>query len=467
MSTHPNATPNWLHLDLKGILPSAQRLLAWIDFFADAGFNGVVWEYEDRLPWRTWPGTFRAGYTLEQWRQIWRRCAERGLEVVPLIQTQGHLEWLLKHERWSAWRENGCWNELCPQEPAVMPALEAWLDEVIELHPGVRYLNIGGDETWNVATCPACRAVAAQHPEGKMGVYLDHVQRVAQAAIDRGVRPMIWADMFWREERIDLAAHLPEPTVLIDWQYAGGGPWATVATLGESGRAVWGASAVRSSFDTRQAVAPIGLRLENVLGWHALRREAGGASLGGLIHTTWGRGRSLMPLYGPWEGWLPGFIAAGDPARWPHDPLAPWVSRLDAAMTAESPAVAKALVEELAEVSCEDAWREQCRRWWVLALRHRVAFLSSLGCGLNFAGFEAIHRSIGVDPDTINHSRAARRAVLASLDAWARDVRRFFADNELDGADEFIAGRTEGLRQLLSHDWAAEVIPAREPVSAR
>src|SRR5690242_11181743 len=122
---------NWIHMDLKGAIPPERGLLTWVDYLADAGFNGVVWEYEDRLPWRSWPGVFRSGYTLEQWRRIWRRCRDRGLEVVPLIQTHGHMDWLLRHEGWAAWRENGHYQELCPLHPEVRPALHGWIDEVL------------------------------------------------------------------------------------------------------------------------------------------------------------------------------------------------------------------------------------------------------------------------------------------------------------------------------------------------
>jgi len=50
---------NWLHLDLKGIIPTADRLLAWLDFFASCGFNGIVWEYEDRYDWQAFPDVAR------------------------------------------------------------------------------------------------------------------------------------------------------------------------------------------------------------------------------------------------------------------------------------------------------------------------------------------------------------------------------------------------------------------------
>src|SRR5687768_8564679 len=138
----PNTAANWIHLDLKGVVPGEARLLEWLNWFTHAGFNGVVWEYEDRFDWQSWPGTFRGGYSRDQWERIWQRCAHLQLEVVPLVQTLGHLQWLLKYEPYAAWRENGHLDEVCPQHPDVLPALTAWLDEVIALHPGSTFINV-------------------------------------------------------------------------------------------------------------------------------------------------------------------------------------------------------------------------------------------------------------------------------------------------------------------------------------
>ena len=104
---------NWLHLDLKGAIPSVGKLLEQLEFWKDCGYDGIVWEYDDRIPWQSWPGTWRGGYTIQEQRRL-MDARKLELETVPLIQIQGHLEWLLKHERYSGWRENGVSSELCP-----------------------------------------------------------------------------------------------------------------------------------------------------------------------------------------------------------------------------------------------------------------------------------------------------------------------------------------------------------------
>ena len=76
-----------------------------------------------------------------------------------------------------------------------------------------------------------------------------------------------------------------------------------------------------------QGVLPLSPRLENINGWHGRADQ-----VAGLIHTTWARSRSLLPLYGPWHAWLPGFIAAGRPGGLDDSPFAPLIDRLDRAM---------------------------------------------------------------------------------------------------------------------------------------
>ncbi len=95
---------NWVHLDLKGVVPSREGLLRWIEWLREAGFNGIVWEYEDRIPWESWPEAFRPGFPLDEWHGIWKRCEALGFEIVPLAPTLGHLAWLLSHPAYSHWQ---------------------------------------------------------------------------------------------------------------------------------------------------------------------------------------------------------------------------------------------------------------------------------------------------------------------------------------------------------------------------
>ena len=82
MKSDKTAAANWLHLDLKGAIPARDKMLEWLDFFAACGFNGIIFEYDDRIDWRSWPGTFRGGYDRDDLQALHRRCRELKLEIV-------------------------------------------------------------------------------------------------------------------------------------------------------------------------------------------------------------------------------------------------------------------------------------------------------------------------------------------------------------------------------------------------
>jgi hypothetical protein len=445
--------PNWLHLDLKGAVPTQPRLLQWLKYFASLGYDAILWEYEDRFPWKTWPGVFRGqelGYTRQGWREIWATARELGMQNIPLIQTQGHLEWLLKHDAYVHWREDGHCSEVCPQHPQVLPALKSWIDEVIALHPDSPFICLGGDETWNLATCAICKHKADKHPNGKLSIYLDHVGSLCRHALDRGVTPMIWADMFWREKRTDLVSELPSEVVLIDWQYHGAGPWETTAQLASSGRTLWGASAVRCTYAfSSSTLAPLNDRVNNVTGW---REQASQQTVKGLIHTTWGRGRSLLPIYGPWEGWIPGFIAAGHHADWPAHPLRAWIERVDEAIDRGSWLHYRALTEDLQKLLDQHQLNEYetlAVQWWMLSVRFKFWYGAALVETLGYQGWLETVKVMGNDTDWQQQCFRQRARAQTQLDEWERDAREFWQRCQLSDADEFFAGRLAPIRALL------------------
>lgn len=223
---------------------------------------------------------------------------------------------------------------------------------------------------------------------------------------------------------------------------------------------ILGSSSVRCSFDLAEYVGPQQLRIDNVLAWHNHTGTAG------IIHTVWARTRSLLPQYGPWEGWLPGMIAAGDPNAWPPHPLASWIDRFDAAMAGPFPDATR-LADELDSESFDDEWADACRRWWVLALRWRVILFLSTANSRTCNALEAVHRNIGVDPDFINHQRLATGRMRNQSRDWEARVRSFFADRNLGDVDEFIASRTGLIHSLKTSEWADTIIPVASPRTAR
>jgi len=449
--------PNFIHLDMKGIIPSFNKMLEWLDFLSDAGYNGIVFEYEDRIPWKNWAETYRPGYELREWQRIWEKCQELKLEIVPLVQTHGHLEWLLKRDEYSKWRENGCLNEICPQNQEANKQILKWLDEVCEMHQVYsKYIHVGGDETWNLATCPECMKIAKSSKDGKLTVYINHLKPICERIISNGFIPMIWGDMFLQSP--ELVKKLPQGTVLVDWQYgeSGHSEFTTIDSR------IWGASAICCSYDTSGVLANLSERLNNISGWHNNK-----SSVNGLIHTTWGRSRSLLPLYGPWLGWLPGFVLGGNPQNWNQDILSKFVNKLDNAMTSTSIMLVDKTIDELACLTLPEKYHQQCVRWWILALQYHKIKNEFISRAVYFNQFNAVYNNIGIEDDYVNHARRGRNMIIEKLGQWRDDVKDFFEDNELFDCREFVASRYDALKNIFPSDWAKDIVKEQEPVSLR
>lgn len=452
MSADVMRKPGWLHVDLKGIIPDEQRLMQWIDYWSSLGYSGLVIEYEDRLDWATWPGTHRPGFDRLTWQRLWQHIARQGVEVIPLIQTVGHLDWLLYHPSCEHLSESPLRQQICLKHPQTLPLLTRWLDEVIDLHPGLRFVHLGADEAWQIGACPRCAAASASMKHGKAGLLLEHICRLCEHAIGRGVTPMIWADMFLREGRQVLLSDLPTQTLLVNWQYQSTGSLAECQSLRATGRRVIGASAIRCNFELTSSLALLTPRVENVVSWRQAWEDG---QVDGVIHTTWGRPMSLSYLYGPWEGWLPAFIAAANPMAWEKCPLKPHLPKLDAALTTTDTRTIRSAVEHFKTLTVDDPWQQQALNWWRLSLDY--ALIRQL-CMHNTAGYRGLQAaSVGraIHWDQLLVFRRQRRELLQMIDVWEAQVRDYWQTNRLSDLDEYIRLRLSGFRQMLEPDWAA------------
>lgn len=105
---HPFRGNRVVHLDLKGAPP---RVSYYEDFFPlirSLGATGILMEYEDMFPFsgphlQDLPA-YNA-YSESDIQRILQLATNNGLEIIPLIQTFGHLEFLLKLQKFSELRE--------------------------------------------------------------------------------------------------------------------------------------------------------------------------------------------------------------------------------------------------------------------------------------------------------------------------------------------------------------------------
>lgn len=282
----------FVHFDLKGAPPKVAYLKQVFTLIREAGANGILLEYEDMFPYHGMLEPIRArnAYKKSDIAEILLAAKESKLEVIPLVQTFGHLEFVLKLPEFRHIREaDEHPTALCPSRNESFTVVSAIVDQVLELHPDAKWLHIGCDEVFHMGYCSRCMQ------RDREDLFLTHVQRVARHVRDRHGRvPIIWDDMLRQisAEKLKPLGKLVEPMV---WSYVKDVyrfiSYSNWATYSEAFDAVWAASAFKGAFGETLTVPNVRMHLENHEGWLEVMNEqhAKFPNFRGIVVTGWQR----------------------------------------------------------------------------------------------------------------------------------------------------------------------------------
>ncbi|TNN48342.1 Hexosaminidase D [Liparis tanakae] len=191
-----------VHLDLKGAPPRVEYLHRLIELFSHLGVDGLLVEYEDMFPYdgelKLLQATAQPAYSREEVLSMQEFAKSKGMEVVPLVQTFGHMEFVLKHRpMWNLRETATCVGTLNPhQEDGVRLVMEM-LRQVVELHPDSTALHIGADEVFMLGEGEESKLWLASPGFTVEQLYLNHVTKVAQAIKEAWphLTVIMWDDM--------------------------------------------------------------------------------------------------------------------------------------------------------------------------------------------------------------------------------------------------------------------------------
>jgi hexosaminidase len=283
-----------VHLDLKGAPPKMSYLLHLLPLFRDLGATGLLVEYEDTYPYigdlQVLRGPFV--YTEEDIGEFLRQSESVGLEVVPLVQTFGHLEFVLKHDKFKKLRATP--NDLtCLSSMSTdsLPLVKAMIRDMMRLHGKIRFIHLGGDEVFNLGENELDRKSGLSRGE----LYLHHMKPVLEFTKNSfpGVQPIIWHDMLIHISAKDLKqiADAAEPML---WEYR---PDVQTFLSEEMIRVfstvfphIWAASAFKGATEYNTDFVPIAERVQNHASWaKILQSFPGPGKLVGIVLTGWSR----------------------------------------------------------------------------------------------------------------------------------------------------------------------------------
>ncbi|KAM5272700.1 hexosaminidase D [Ctenodactylus gundi] len=289
-----------VHLDLKGAPPKVSYLSELFPLLRALGANGLLVEYEDTLPYEGHLRPLQApyAYSPSEVAEILRLASLSELQVVPLVQTFGHMEFVLKHAAFAHLRELPPFpNTLNPHEPESLALVGAMIDQVLGLHPGIHWLHIGCDEVYYLGEGEASRQWLQQEQNSLTKLCLSHVRAVASHALAQhpGLAVLVWDDMLRDIPPEELAASgVPQLVEPVLWDYSANLDVHSKVHLMEKYREsgfqrLWAASAFKGATGANQALPPIPHHLENHMRWLQVAAHGPAGMLQGIFLTGWQR----------------------------------------------------------------------------------------------------------------------------------------------------------------------------------
>ncbi len=158
------------------------------------GLNTFMLYTEDTYEIKEYPyfGHLRGRYSKDEIRELDAYALKLGIELVPCIQTLGHLA---THLIWpAAGKYKDGASTLLVGNEETYKLIDAMFKSITECYTSKR-IHLGMDETFDLGTGNYLETYGYKPRDD---IYLEHVEKVRDLALKHGLKPMIWSDMFFR-----------------------------------------------------------------------------------------------------------------------------------------------------------------------------------------------------------------------------------------------------------------------------
>lgn len=210
-----------------GCVMTVDAVKNYIDNIAALGLNMLMLYTEMNYELKDYPlfGYLRGRYTWDELKEIDSYALEMGVEVIPCIQTLGHLERFLKWDATSDIRDNK--SVLLIGEEKTYKFIEAEINAMRECFSSKR-IHIGMDE----ANGFGLGNYFIKHGyRDRFDTFNEHLAKVCDIAKKYDFKPMIWCDMYYSTvdpaDYVKMDAVIPEKAFstvpedlgLVFWDY--------------------------------------------------------------------------------------------------------------------------------------------------------------------------------------------------------------------------------------------------------
>ncbi|XP_078237549.1 hexosaminidase D [Pogona vitticeps] len=292
-----------VHLDLKGAAPKVSYLEQVFPLFSKLGANGVLIEYEDMFPYSGELEILKSpyAYSEDDIDKILELAELNRLEVIPLVQTFGHVEFILKHDKYRPLREVERFpNSFNPHVPETLALVKSVLGQVLRKHQRSHWVHIGADEVFHLGEGMDSKNWMSRNGGDLGKMYLNHIREVVSfiAGQAGGFQVLLWDDMLRKIspgalQDSGIAKHA-SPML---WFYAPDFDTQQIgkhiAKYAECGfKTIWFASAFKGTTGPAQAWTPLNHHLQNHLRWLKVMQSMSATPsirFQGLVLTGWQR----------------------------------------------------------------------------------------------------------------------------------------------------------------------------------
>jgi hypothetical protein len=215
-----------VHLDFKGVQFKPSYLPQLIADLAGQGVNTILAEYEDVFPFDDRRGIDVIEDRQTKWtpailKRFQTLAAGHGIEIIPLQQCLGHLEYVYRWKRYRSMALDRNYPSVVNiASPRARAMVFEMLEQVIVAHPDSRLVHLGMDEAH------ALVAYAQAKKQDVLELFLDHLEALCAICERHGKTPIIWSDM-WEDHispaNLKRVARFKDRVILCPWDYGNSG----------------------------------------------------------------------------------------------------------------------------------------------------------------------------------------------------------------------------------------------------
>jgi hypothetical protein len=262
----------------RGKVPTLETLKGLVDMLAQLKLNALMLYVEHTFRFRRHPliGKGASPLDAETLRELDDHAAAQHVELIPCLQSLGHMDHILTLPRYRELAETEMGWTIAPTHPGSRELIEDLYDEFLPNFRS-RRMNANCDEPWDLGLG---QSKERSEELGPGGLYLEHVRWLREAAERNGKQTMIWGDVVHAHPK--RIAEIPKDLVLLDWWYEAEFDYDRVAVFGANDLEF----AVCPGTSSWNSLFPrVDNSLANIAGWGGAARRHGAL---GMLNTDWG-----------------------------------------------------------------------------------------------------------------------------------------------------------------------------------